>query len=480
MIICLMGNDGSGKTTIAKALLRIFKDLGFEAIYKHEYQYTILRLLFRVVGKDRIDSERKKMFSESKVGWQNRLWPFLVWFDSCLSYFYFTFIKKKSIVILDRYLFDHLMSFKKLGYLTTASKWLFLHSPKPDAMLILWVEPQTAYERKRMSHDYGVDFYINQTRKYLLFSKSRGIKTVNTKNSVTGTINEIFESLPESVLDSIWKRGLQNKVLFSVAKKYDITLPQSLTHKLNERKERLAITLNFIKHFFQNHGFKYRIVKTLYQPEWVGNDVDVLVSPKDFSKIIAGFEELDKQNITIRQKSMDEGKADIKILNGLTVDLHSFIGWRNVLFIPSEAGFRKDDPINGVLHFANEKINSIIIVLTHTFEKGFITLDDYNFLKDSFDEDFLKICFPYLALIVNDYVYWIKGNLKEKPNYSYPIFVPISVLIKCYIKLLLYSKNNQSNLFWKIKAAIRDISFMLFWRMRYLFRTKLPFELIVK
>jgi len=477
MIITLMGNDGSGKTTIAKDLVRIFKDLGYEVIYKHEYNYTILRFLFRIIGMEKIETERKKMLNENRKSLQYYLWPFLVWLDVCLSYFYFNFIKRKSIVILDRYLFDHFMSFKKLGYLMSPSEWLFMHSPKPDAILLLWVEPQIAYLRKQRAHTYKIDFYIQQTKEYLNLSKSQGIKAINTNKSIRETINEIIEALPVPMRTSIWKRGLQNKVLFSVAKKYGITLPNKVTTHFLNRRRKLDKTFAFIKDFFQNGALEYRIVKTLYQPEWIGNDVDILVSPKEFSKIVATFKELNMHRLILNQKSMDEGKVDIKLLNGLTIDLHSYIGWRNVVFIPFKGIFDKDYLIKeSGLSFAKEKINSIIIILTHIFEKGFITLDDYKFLKTHFDESFMQTNFTYLYIILSDYVSWIKKTLTEKQNRSFPLFIPMPVIIRCYSKLFLYSKSAHSNVFWKLKAFIRDISIMIFWRMRYLIKTKLPFE----
>ena len=184
MIIALIGNDGSGKTTIAKELLRIFRALGFEVIYKHEYQYSVLKLFFSIIGTEKIEYERKKMIVEKCKSWKYYFWPFLVWIDVCLSCIYFKLFKKKSIVIMDRYLFDHFLSFKYLGYLTKFSEWLFLHSIKPDALVFVWVEPQIAFLRKKNTHDYGLDFYVQQTNEYLTFSKRLGIKSINTNKSL--------------------------------------------------------------------------------------------------------------------------------------------------------------------------------------------------------------------------------------------------------------------------------------------------------
>lgn len=474
-----MGNDGSGKTTIAKGLVNILRELGFNIIYKHEYEYTILKSLFKFIGIKKIESERKKMLVKKRKSWKYYLWPFLVSLDVSLSYVYFKLFKKKEIVILDRYLFDHYMSFKYLGYLTKFSEWLFLHSPKPDAMFLLWVEPEIAYLRKKETHRYGIDFYVQQTREYLKLSKDQGIKTINTNKPIKETINEIIKALPADVLALILKRGMQNKVLFSVIEKNGITPLRQLRIKLLNERKKLEKTFTFIEDFFEkNKVTLYAIIKTSYQYGWIGNDVDVLVSNNEFNKIVNRLKKINAPNVILEQRFMKKRKVDIKVLEGIPIDLHSYVGWRNVVFISP------DDILNhnyfvkkeNNLCFVNEKINSIIIMITHVFEKGFITLNEYKFLKKWFDESFLHNNFPHLYNLLSVYISWIKNALMKKQSLSYPLFVPIDIIVGCYLKLLFYSKNNAGNVLWKIKAFIRDMSFMIFWRMRYLIKNKLPFE----
>jgi len=481
MIITLMGNDGSGKTTIAKELMKIFRELGSEVIYKHEYQYTILKFLFRVIGLEKIESERKKMLVERKKSWKYFVWPLLVWFDVFCSLVYFRFFKRKSIVILDRYLYDHYESFKYLGCLTKLSEWLFEKcSPKPDIGFVLWVEPRIAYSRKKSTHDYDISFYVEQTKRYIELSRNLGIKAVDTNKSIRETIDEILKEVPEDKLTLFIKKGIQNRVLFYFIERYGITyIYQQMIQILEKRKKKLERTFAFIKDFFEKIGIKkYCIIKTLYYKGWIGNDIDILVSTSDFSKIVARFKELNIPNIALDQKFMVKGKTDINVPDGFPIDLHSYIGWRNVVFIPAEDILNQNFSIkkeNG-LYFANEKINIIIFILTHVFEKGFITLNEDKFLKTNFDESFMKTNFPYLYTLLSDYILWIKKTLREKRGHSYPLFVPISIIIKCYFKLLFHSKGKHGNVFWGLKAFVRDISFIIFWRIRYVIKNKLPFE----
>jgi len=476
-----MGNDGSGKTTIAEELMKIFRELGSEVIYKHEYQYTILKFLFRIIGLEKIDSERNKMLVERKKSWKYFVWPLLVWFDVFCSLAYFRLFKKKSLVILDRYLYDHYESFKYLGYLTKFSEWLFKKcSPKPDIGFVLLVKPRIAYLRKKSTHDYDISFYEEQTKKYIELSRNLGIKTVDTNKSIKKTIDEIIKEIPNDKLAFFIKKGIQNRVLFSVIEKYGLTsiYPQMI-QILERKKKKLDRTSAFIKDFFEKIGIKkYCIIKTLYSEAEIGNDVDILVSNSDFRKIVARFKELNTSNDSLEQKFMVKGKADINVPDGFPIDLHSYIGWRNVVFIPAEDILNKNFLVkreNG-LYFANEKINIIIFILAHVFEKGFITLNELKFLKINFDELFMKTNFPHLYTFLSYYILWIKKSLREKQGYSYPLFVPISIIFKCYFKLLFHSEGKHGNVLWKLKAFVRDISFIIFWRIRYVIKNKLPFE----
>jgi len=481
MIIAFMGNDGSGKTTIAKEFVKIFRDLGFEVIYKHEYEYTILKLLFRIVGMEKIRSEKKKMIVEREKSWKYYLWPFLVWFDIHCSLVFFRLFKRNTIVILDRSLYDHYLSFRYLGYLTWLSELLYTKfSLKPDIAFVLWVEPRTAYLRKKSTHNYDITFYVEQTKRYIELSKMLRVNAVNTNKSVVNTVNEIFMRLPEDKLTYFLRKGMQNRVLFSVIKKYGLNSAwMKFTQALDEREEKLKKTFTVVKDLFERCDVeKYCVFKTLTSEGWIGNDVDILVSKSDFGKIIAKLKELHTSKIVLIQKFAEKGKVDIHVQDGFTVDLHSYIGWRNVVFIPSEEVINNNLLVkkrNGIC-FAGEKINSIIIFLTHVFEKGFVTLEEYNFLRSHFDETFMQTSLPHLYILLSDYISWMTKTLKEKRNRSYPLFIPMPIIIKCYLKLLLYSKNGHSNMFWKLKAFVRDIPFMIFWRIRYVFKNKLPFE----
>ena len=323
-----------------------------------------------------------------------------------------------------------------------------------------------------------MNFYVQQTNEYITLSKRLGIKAINTNKSLKSTVDEIVEALPISIQTSLWKRGLQNKVLFSVAEKYELSLPQKLNNNFLNYSIKLKKTLEFLDDIFKKNNIKHSIVKTMHQQLWIGHDVDILVSPNNHNRLIDIFKKIKITHVTFKRTNFDVGKTDIKLVDGLPIDLHSHIGWRNVVFIPFDYILNKDwiVTVDG-LHFANEKMNSIIFILTHVFEKGFITLNEYNFLKKYFDEVLMQTDFLDLKILLRDYISWMKTTFTEKQIHSYPLFIPMHIIIKSYSKLILQSKKESNGIVWRLRALIRDISFMLFWRFRYYLTDRLPFEI---
>jgi hypothetical protein len=259
---------------------------------------------------------------------------------------------------------------------------------------------------------------------------------------------------------------------------------QRLWEEHKRRKEMFGRSLEAFKTLCGKMKIQnYALIKTIDDFEWIGNDIDVLISSSDLEKILQNVSEI-RGNPSIeevRHDKWDVGKMDILIKDGLKLDIHSYIGWRNVVFLDHSHILREEFTQEKTLFdveciTVNKEINSIIIIITHVFEKGFITLDEYEFLKNHFNELFMRINFPHLHILLSDYILWITKTLREKRNRSYPLFIPMPIIIKCYLKLLFHPKNRHSNAFWKLKAFVRDTFLMIFWRIRYVLKGELPFE----
>ena len=136
MIISFSGTDGSGKTTIIKEVINILTKTGIKTIYRHEYDYFILKYLFKFAGEERVEHGRKYFVSpNTKKTFRYKLWPYLVLLDAVLLILWLRISKRKTIVILDRFLYDQLVSFEGLNVINKNDRlirWLYLKAPSPD------------------------------------------------------------------------------------------------------------------------------------------------------------------------------------------------------------------------------------------------------------------------------------------------------------------------------------------------------------
>jgi hypothetical protein len=211
MIISFSGNDGSGKTTIAKTLLKNLRSKGLLISYRHEYDYVLIKYLFRVLGENIVKRERKKYVpiqSEDieivrlkKLTFVQRLWPYVVWLDNIVTIFMYKIFYKNRIILLDRHPYDMYLSFEYMGRSSRLIKTLFYLIPKADVHIIFYVEPIIAMNRKVIDHVFPLQFYINQLERYKKIAEEKRIEMHNTEEPLDTTINfvtaRIFQKAPK-------------------------------------------------------------------------------------------------------------------------------------------------------------------------------------------------------------------------------------------------------------------------------------------
>jgi thymidylate kinase len=484
MIIAFMGNDGSGKTTISRQIQKFFTDLGFEAKYKHEYEYAILRFLFKLMGQQKIEKSRNEMLVQKKRSVGYTLWPILVWFDLFIQYLYYKIFKRKSVILLDRYPYDHYLSFKYLGNISKFTEWLYLHFPKPDLHLVLAVSPEIAYERKKSTHSYSIGFYEKQTEEYLNLARILGISVINTDGTPQQTVIKVIEKFFQSsrVSNEILNKANQNRVIFHRFREYELTnrddrIQEAIWKEYEYRLESFRRSLHCMRRILDGTGISaYALVKTIDDFHFIGNDIDVLISPSDFKKLLSELipnsGRYDVNEIKYDQ-AKDVGKMDVFPEGGMKLDIHSYIGWGNVIFFEFQdlARFIVNSKLFNIegCKALNSQINSFVIA-THVFEKGYITLDEFLFLKKNFDRQYLYMNLPHISQSLEEFFIKLEFILKNQPG-DYPVFFPLATFARCYLKLLRSNGGiRKSHLF------VRDLLMVAFWKFRYKVKGKLPFE----
>jgi thymidylate kinase len=483
MIIAFMGNDGSGKTTIAWQIHKFLTSLGFETIYKHEYEYAILGFLFKLVGRKKIEKSRNEMLVQKKRSVAYSLWPILVWFDLLLQYVYYRIFKRRAIILLDRYPYDQYMSFKYLGLLTKFTEWLYLHFPKPDMHLVLTVSPEIAYQRKKDTHSYSISFYKKQTGEYLKLAGMLGSSVVNTNDSMDQTLNKVIANLFQSLRfsDKILNKANQNRVIFQSFREYQLTnrddrIQRTIWKEYEYRLECFKYSLACLCRIIEASGVStYVLIKTIDDFHFIGNDIDVLVSPSDFGELLRELT-LNSGKYGISEikydRTRDFGKMDIFPEGGMKLDIHSYIGWGNMIFVEFQdlVRFIENAKLFDIdCKVLSSQINGFVIAM-HAFEKGYLTLDEFLFLKKNFDRQYLYKVLPNISKSLDEFFVKLESML-ENPPIEYPVFFPLPTFARCYLKLLRSNRGIR-----KLHLFLRDFSRVIFWKYRYAVKRKLPFE----
>ncbi len=200
MIIAFIGNDGSGKTTVARILQTKLIASGRKTRYISAFEHCFLDGFKKLFGgSTAIDIDRlQREYADSKRGRTNLLfflWTYLVFLD-CLCMFFKYFFCFGEIVIFDRYFYDYVVSFRNLGVNTWLEERLFLILPKPDNCYVFDASPEVAYERKKATHISEINYYEKQRERYLCFANYKHISVINSDNTTAEDIAQrIFNQI---------------------------------------------------------------------------------------------------------------------------------------------------------------------------------------------------------------------------------------------------------------------------------------------
>jgi thymidylate kinase len=426
MIIAFMGNDGSGKTTLSKNFSRYLKEVGIENEYREEFKYFILSYLFKLfekkIKKIRIDFLKRK--AKPKIRWYFKLWPFLVLIDQFLFWLYLRIFKRNKIVILDRYVYDFLMSWEWLGYSNWFVRWLYFRFPRPDIGFICDASPQTCYNRKRKTHNYDLKFYEIQRSRYLNLANKLGIKVISTEKPIKQTLEEVLREFRKFfinklsdedkiltlasypyfspklisdlkvninwnildwnyIIDMAAKNNVELLLCKNLLRYYRKKLSSETIKKLNrvmkiceKEKEKIFKTLRVISKRFENENIKFIVFKTFPPFEYVPTDIDILVEKDNFEKAKETLKRIFHEQI------LQKGHKAITFKkNGLTtVDLHYEISW---------SGSKSFEKVVGKIYkkVGGDKIllpsvqDELSIVIAHSiFQHHYTTLGEFYFI----------------------------------------------------------------------------------------------------
>jgi len=205
MLICFIGIDGSGKTTIAKNVSEKLKENGIECQYLYgRVNPVVSRFLMWVGRKFLLKRKKRSIFHEYneyttqkkrvlKSNIFSKTFIYSLLFDQVIqaNIKIKPYLLVKKIVICDRYIFDTVITdiSANLDYsgdetINLINK-LFRMVPKPDAIFLIDVPEEIAYSRK---NDVPHINYLKERRNlYLNVTKAFEVTTLDG----TKSINEI-------------------------------------------------------------------------------------------------------------------------------------------------------------------------------------------------------------------------------------------------------------------------------------------------
>ena len=496
MIITFSGTDGSGKTTLCNLLQKALKETGISVKYRHEYSYFVLSFFLNLINKIRpkkyntikdnflSTTENKKAIT--------KIWPYLIYIDHIIFYFYSKMFCKRIMLIQDRWLYDQLVPFEALNVSSGLIRWLYLHSPKPDISLILYVDPNIAYQRKKYDHNFIIKDYEWGLREYKRISKLLGIPMINTDKDKEINLSEILNLilLNKHLKKRIFKKALNNRILYNWINKYEIQ-DDSLKKLYSIRKCRLLHTIDFLNSRLFKKNIEWILLKTipshmndfLYLPTY---DVDIAVKPEKFKM---AYLILKKHSYKIESK--ERGKVNFS-LNGLyKISLHETISWDGMEIISTD--FLWDNVIGYRSPFLDRKINVLnaeaefLTTISHIiFEITFIRLVDFVYINSLLDKklDISKITNIIRSkgwtkgyLDFNKTFYLLKEKMKNNNLIEFPYPLPTFILWRALLRKLLFDLSKRKSFMDLYPFKMYIINFIRFpmWHLAYKLINKAPF-----
>lgn len=202
MIIAFSGVDGSGKTTLAKALAEILRERGCSVRIVSPFRYFLwtpwLGFLRRRVVLPTLPETDSWSGGPPALF---RLWPLLALLD---HWVYFLvklrpLAKRYDYLITDRFFFDFGASFTYFGYTFPFLDRVYTKLiPEPDLGILLDVSPELA-EQRETDDRHQSEFFIKQCRYYLSLAERESLLVLDARQTTDQILGELVAILDNQV-----------------------------------------------------------------------------------------------------------------------------------------------------------------------------------------------------------------------------------------------------------------------------------------
>ena len=209
-IICFIGIDGSGKTTLAKLFCEKLKKHNIPCRFTYGRYFPLFSRPFVFFGKtlflgtDDIKKYSQYSFKKQEVAKRYnitiKIYTAVVVFDYLIQVLFKIILPKKmgKTIICDRYLFDTVINDipRQDNNIESLKKMIdayFLLIPKPDIVFLIDIPENIAFERKNDTP--SIDYLIEKREIYQKSIKKYGFKSLDGCKTQEDLIKNITEDV---------------------------------------------------------------------------------------------------------------------------------------------------------------------------------------------------------------------------------------------------------------------------------------------
>jgi len=210
-IVALSGVDGTGKTTLARLLVKKLRFYKINVAYRHEFDYILILgpmkdKIYKLLGIRKSNYISNYMEHHFQKGTRlHDMVYFLAWFDYLLSYVYFRL--RKGVVICDRWHYDHISHFLYKPRKNRLLMKLYSILPKPDVIILLDVDPEISHQRRKNDMDHPLwarelrYYVVQRLLMYKIAEVFKYDKIVDANRNLSEVEADVIDYLTKSRID---------------------------------------------------------------------------------------------------------------------------------------------------------------------------------------------------------------------------------------------------------------------------------------
>ena len=213
LLVVFIGVDGSGKSTLANRTVTELEREGFDAVCIMPFEYILLSPIIALFKKKAGNGSDKRatrnpLLNEGKKNPLFQLWPFLALVDNWVYYLFriLPLLRKKQIIVCDRYFYDFVTSFEHFGFSRRSVSLIYRNLlPKPDLTFVLDVTPEVA-KRREKGDCHSLPFFRAQRARYLYYfhPNQRMVRLSIMGAPITETMDRILHLVSRNAVTPVF------------------------------------------------------------------------------------------------------------------------------------------------------------------------------------------------------------------------------------------------------------------------------------